>query len=88
VTDDVHFEPLIAFDTDEPQFIRGFEAGRIWAICRSDVDDVEEIVGNANAEMMIRIAEATDRAVSAEPWGENHVLVKFGPQHIDLESSA
>lgn len=38
MTDEHGFEPLLAFDTDDPQFARGFEAGRLWAT----LNDLEE----------------------------------------------
>jgi hypothetical protein len=47
---------LLGFDTDDPQFTRGFELGRIWEIAKTFDGPFEEIVHGVNAEMLIRIA--------------------------------
>lgn len=61
------FKPVLAFDTDEPGFARGFEAGRIWTLLQEDPDAV---VGQpfhaANAEMVLRMVEALDLPLRAE----------------------
>lgn len=72
---------LLTFDrtaeADEP-FAHGFECGRIWALCQSDADEVIETVHAANAEMMIRIAEATGREVQSSELGDDWIEVAFG----------
>jgi hypothetical protein len=56
---------LLPFDTDDRQFARGFEAGRLWAALRAIPDEpVEGVIVHAdNAEMAMRMAEATGRRV-------------------------
>lgn len=57
---------LLAFDTDDPQFARGFEAGRIWAVLQAHpAEAVHEYVHASNVEMVMRLAEATGRRVEA-----------------------
>ena len=58
---------LLPFDTDDPEFARGFEAGRIWAALQLQPDDAHEVIVHAaNAEMALRIAERTGRRVQGE----------------------
>jgi hypothetical protein len=56
---------LLQFDTDDAEFVRGFEAGRLWALLRATDDEVVECIHASNAEMAMRLAEATDRSVGA-----------------------
>ncbi len=72
------FVQLLAFDTDDKEFARGFEAGRLWALARSEADELEETIRTTNSEMMLRIAEATGRPFSGESVGETWLLVRFG----------
>lgn len=61
------YRQLLQFDTDYPEFVRGFEAGRIWSLLRmvvkGDVDG-EELDGlpfhAANTEMVLRMLEALE----------------------------
>jgi hypothetical protein len=34
------YEVVLAFDTDDPQFVRGFEAGRLWERIKGRSGDV------------------------------------------------
>jgi hypothetical protein len=72
--------PLIAFDTDDPQFARGFEAGRLWTLLREQPDELEEYARGENAEMVLRIAEATGRSVQSEELEDGWLLVRFSEQ--------
>lgn len=55
------FSLLLPFDTDDPEFVRGMEVGTVWGALRADDGEQEFTVHTANAEMMLRIAEATGR---------------------------
>lgn len=55
---------LLAFDVDDPEFVRGFECGRVWVRAQEDDDEFMVTVHLTNAEMMLRISEATEREVS------------------------
>ena len=67
----------LPFDSDEPEFRRGVEAGMLWA-------DLEHLPGVTvsihadNAEMVMRIAEARGLPFSAEPVGEDWLRVTIG----------
>ena len=68
---------LLPFDTDDAEFVRGFEAGRLWALLCVEEDEVVETVHASNAEMMLRLGEATRRNVRAADLDENWVEVTF-----------
>jgi hypothetical protein len=71
---------VLAFDTDDPEFLRGFEAGAIDTRLRVDPGlRVVEMVHAANAEMMLRIGEATGRRVSARDLNDEWIEVTFEP---------
>lgn len=61
------YEALLLFDTDDPEFARGFEVGRIYEMF---VNDNPEVMGQpfhaSNVEMVLRIAEARGVSVTAE----------------------
>ena len=66
---------LLAFDTDEPEFARGFQAGRLWERIKNDHTDWDEIVYAANAEMVMRMCEAQERQFRAEEVNSEYVQV-------------
>jgi hypothetical protein len=63
---DQDYKLLLAFDTDNEEFCRGFEAGRLWEILKSG-EEVSQTIHATNAEMAIRMCESLDREFSAEP---------------------
>ena len=72
---------LLPFDTNEPEFARGFEVGRSWALLRQAPHDViEEYAHASNAEMMVRLGDATGRQVWSEELGDGWLLMTFEPQ--------
>jgi diphthamide synthase (EF-2-diphthine--ammonia ligase) len=54
---------LIAFDNETPDFARGFECGRVWALMREDDSEHSFEMHTDNAEMVLRLAEASGRTV-------------------------
>ena len=68
---------LLLFDDDDPKFARGFELGRVWAILRATDDNFDCEMHAANAEMILRLAGATDREVRTEEHGEGWVTAYF-----------
>lgn len=73
------FGLLLAFDTDDPEFVRGFECGRIWSELRSCEDTAlgPYTMHASNAEMAIRIAEASGRIASSEELDATRIDVVF-----------
>lgn len=70
---------LLPFDTDDPEFARGFEAGRLWALLRAGDDEVVQCIDASNAEMAMRLAEATERTVVATELGHDWLEATFSP---------
>ncbi len=71
-------EPVLAFDIDSADFVRGFEVGNLWALLNERPhDEVEEYVHASNTEMVLRLAEATGRRAISEELGAEWLLVRF-----------
>lgn len=69
----------LAFDTDSPEFCRGVEVGRLWEQLNGDPDEtVEQTLHASNAEMVLRMADATDRPVTSTEVGNDWIEVVFG----------
>jgi hypothetical protein len=75
----------LAFDGKHPEFLRGFEAGDIYRTLLENPEPLDTWVLASNTEMMLRIAEATNRPLSAQelkgqpPENEPRLEVSFGP---------
>lgn len=59
------FSLVLPFDTDDPGFVRGFEAGRLYEQLKSG-EEVQQTIHATNSEMAIRMCEQQERAFSAE----------------------
>jgi hypothetical protein len=70
---------VLAFDTDEPEFTRGFEAGQLWERIERD-GRVNQLIHAENAEMVMRIAEAKELAFTAEDVGDGWLQVELAPK--------
>lgn len=83
MTAEEDFAPILAFDTDESEFVRGFEAGCIWNALKQITDEdydrswVKEIVHASNAEMFLRMAEATGLHHRANRLDDTWIEVMF-----------
>lgn len=75
--DGTGFDCVLAFDTDDPLFARGFEAGRLWSDLRCSEGDFNALVHATNTEMALRMGEALQRQVVGEVVDETWTLVKF-----------
>lgn len=76
---------LLPFDTDDAEFARGFETGRLWALLQTTDDEIIETVHARNAEMILRLAEATDRQVQAVDLDEHWIEATFSGVDGELE---
>lgn len=68
---------VLAFDTDDPEFTRGFEAGQMWERLNRDRHACQTVHGE-NAEMVMRMAEALDVSFSARDLGDGWLHVTAG----------
>lgn len=81
------FNCLLPFDSDDPEFVRGFEAGRIYDLVGNllavDANDAEWhdfmpiTVHAVNAEMVLRIAEALDCHARSVDLDDTWIEVTF-----------
>jgi hypothetical protein len=65
VSDSTEYGLVMAFDSDDPEFVRGFEIGRLYEMAQRCPEPFEQTVHASNTEMVIRVGEATGRRVSA-----------------------
>lgn len=74
------WKPALSFDTDEPEFVRGFEAGRLWTLLQGQpAEVVEENVHVSNVEMVMRISDVLRRRAVSQEIGDGWLLVRFDP---------
>lgn len=67
---------LLPFDVDDPEFVRGFEVGRVWSLL-NQTHEREFTVHASNAEMMLRIAEAMEGSVQSVDLDDTWIEVEF-----------
>lgn len=73
---DETFGLRLAFDSDDPEFTRGFEIGRYDTILGRD-GEAEGYLHPENAEMVMRLAETHDCDVAAKDIGYGWMWVTF-----------
>lgn len=64
------FSLVLPFDTDDSEFCRGVEAGRLWEQLKTG-EEVEQTIHATNSEMAIRMCESLEREFSAEVLDDN-----------------
>lgn len=69
------FELLLPFDSDDPEFTRGFEAGRLWERIKNDHTNWDQMIHPSNAEMVIRMCEAEGRTFRSEEVNEEWINI-------------
>ena len=76
-----HYELSLEFDTDDPEFARGFEAGLTYEGLQmaffTGAARFSRPIHASNAEMAMRIAERFGAEFSAEVLDDNFVQVTF-----------
>lgn len=75
VTENSGWSLLLAFDSDDPEFARGFEAGRMWERVKDDRTTWDATVHASNAEMVMRMCESQERTFRAETLDDDYVQV-------------
>ena len=82
MAEDAEYGLILPFDSDEPEFTRGFEAGALWERLKNQ-PGFEGTVHAENAEMVMRIAEATGCEFSGEDVGDGWLHVRLiKPQEV------
>lgn len=61
------FQLHLPFDVDDPEFVRGFEAGRIWTLMEENPDKLTGLIFHSvNAEMVVRMLEVKGLPLKAQ----------------------
>ncbi len=68
---------LLPFDTDDPEFARGFEAGRLYELLKTG-EAIEQTIHASNTEMAIRMCEDLGREFSAHNLDEDWTDLRVG----------
>lgn len=70
----------LAFDTDNEDFVRGVEVGRLWEQLKNEPRKIIATVHTSNTEMIMRIGEAVDRTVRCDIHDETWMTVTFAEE--------
>jgi hypothetical protein len=68
----------LRFDTDDPEFVRGFEIGVLWERLTSS-GSCHMAVSASNAEMVMRVAKAVGCQFSGQDLGNDRISVQLHP---------
>jgi hypothetical protein len=74
---------VLAFDSDQREFARGFEAGALWEALRSDAAELQATVHASNTEMVVRMGEALGRQVEGDQVDADWTSVRFSAPAVD-----
>lgn len=83
------FSLLLPFDSDDPEFVRGFNAGSMYGWLTACVDagvparEPPFALRAENLEMLIRIAESLGLSVMTEDDGGEHLTVRFNEREAE-----
>lgn len=77
MSDTESFGLLLAFDSDSPEFVRGFEAGRVWALLDEDGQTMTFYLHATNLEMAIRIGEQTGHTCTLVGETDTWITVEY-----------
>lgn len=66
---------VLPFDSDDPEFARGFEAGNLWERIKNDHTTWSAYIHATNAEMIMRMCESEGRVFSAKDVDDTFIEV-------------
>jgi hypothetical protein len=75
--EEVTYSLVLPFDSDDPEFARGMTCGMLWEALKNDPHRYRVQVTADCAEMVLRISEATGRAVMTLSDVDNWLDVEF-----------
>ena len=71
----------LAFDTDDPEFCRGVELGKLYETLRLRPGEcIEQTIHATNAEMALRLGESLGREVTGRELDDHWLAVTYEPQ--------
>lgn len=68
---------VLAFDSDDPEFMRGVEVGINFMLVQLSDLPINVVAHWNNAEMMLRIAEASGVSIVSQDVNEEFMVVTF-----------
>lgn len=79
---------VLPFDTDNPEFGRGIEIGRLWEQLKTHHDEITVTLHASNTEMAMRVAEATGRTFKGRGFDgrDDWIIVTFGKSPEESEA--
>jgi hypothetical protein len=73
---DVEYGLVLPFDSDDPEFTRGFEAGMLYmSLGDKHVTKITQLLHVENAEMVIRMCELFDWSFTAEDLSDEWLQI-------------
>ena len=60
------YDLVLPFDTDDPEFTRGFEAGTLWERLKGQPEELEEVVHAANRHLLREMAHRLGYTLECE----------------------
>lgn len=72
-----NYSLALPFDTDDPEFVRGFEAGRLYEMTAIG-EPFTQTIHASNTEMAMRICEAREVPFRAEQLDDNWTELSVG----------
>ena len=69
-------DAVLQFDTDDPEFQRGFEIGILWERLSAD-GACHMAVSASNTEMVLRVAKAFDCVFSGQELADDHISIEL-----------
>lgn len=83
--DDGEYNLVLAIDTDDEEFVRGFQIGQLWERLHHQNHAIGMIY-TRSAEMVMRMAEAKGLPFSATVYDDEWTLAAVGLSAADAES--
>lgn len=80
MSDSDSYSLVLPFDSDNPEFTRGFEIGRIYGQLDTRPPTLNGTIHATNAEMLIRVAEQAGYTYRGEPLGPDFLAVALERQ--------
>ncbi len=69
-------DSVLHFDTDDPEFQRGFEIGILWERLSAD-GACHMAVSASNAEMVLRVAKVFDCVFSGQELADDQISIEL-----------
>lgn len=79
---DETFSLYLQFDSDDPEFTRGWEGGKLFERMHWDPEPIDQTIHNTNTEMVMRMCEKLGREFRATELDDTWTEVHIGPGEV------